>query len=131
MAIETTNKSTVVLKYVYHISTVLVTLIMAFSVSNYFFNHEFIRQAFINMGYPTYIIYPLATVKIFGVIAIWSRKVPLLTGLAYAGFFYNFVLAFFAHIMVSDNAQWIAVVALIAIVPSYFASKRLFPDQKK
>jgi len=76
------------------------------------------------MGYPTYIIYPLAVVKILGVIA--SRKNNFLTGLAYAGFFYNCILASFAHIMINDNSQWFAVAALIFVILSYFSSKRLF-----
>jgi len=114
-------------KFLYYGSTVLLTLIMLFSVSEYFFNHEFIRGAFQHLGYPIYLIYPMAISKILGLIAIWSRKSQLLTGLAYAGFFYNVILAFFAHIAVSDNAQWIAVASIIALIPSYFSSKRLFP----
>lgn len=121
-----TNPVNTKIKVLYYAATVLLTLIMLFSVSNYLFNNEFIRAAYVNVGYPTYIIYPLAAAKILGLIAIWSRKSKFLTGLAYAGFFYNIVLAFFAHIMISDNAQWIAVIAFLAVVPSYFSSKRLF-----
>lgn len=121
-----TSPSVSKIKLLYYGSTVLLTLIMAFSVGNYFFNHNFIREGFIKMDYPTYIIYPLAVVKILGVIAIWSRKNNLLTGLAYAGFFYNCILASFAHIMISDNSQWFAVAALIFVIISYFSSKRLF-----
>ncbi|WP_159732164.1 DoxX family protein [Sphingobacterium sp. 18053] len=113
-------------KILYYASTTLLTLVMLFSASEYFFNHEFIRGAFQHLGYPTYLIYPMAISKILGLIAIWSRKSQFLTGLAYAGFFYNVILAFFAHIAVSDNSQWIAVAAIIALVPSYFSSKRLF-----
>ncbi|MCR9144067.1 MAG: DoxX family protein [bacterium] len=81
---------------VYYVTTGIVTLIMTFSVGNYLFNHEFVREAFMKMGYPTYIVYPLAIAKILGLIAIWSRVSPLLTGLAYAGFFYDLVLAILA-----------------------------------
>ncbi len=125
---DATNKNPTDTKtqILYYGSTTLLTLIMLFSASQYFFNHEFIRGAFQHLGYPTYLIYPMAVSKILGLIAIWSRKSQFLTGLAYAGFFYNVILAFFAHIAVSDNSQWIAVAAIIALVPSYFSSKKLF-----
>lgn len=121
-----TNSVNTKTKILYYGSTALLTLIMLFSASQYFFNHEFIRGAFQHLGYPTYLIYPMAVSKILGLIAIWSRKSQFLTGLAYAGFFYNVILAFFAHIAVSDHSQWIAVAAIIALVPSYFSSKKLF-----
>src|SRR5699024_1227590 len=101
---------------------------MVFPVGNYFFNYSFIRDGFIKMGYPIHIIYPLAVVKILEVIAIWSRKNNSLTGLAYAGLFYNCILASFAHIMISDNPQWPAVAALIFGILSCFSSKRLFEN---
>ncbi|MGS2740875.1 DoxX family protein [Sinomicrobium sp. M5D2P17] len=119
------KNSSGLLKWSYYIATLLFTLIIVFSVGNYLFNNDFIREGFIKMGYPTYIIYPLAAIKILGLVVIWSRKHNLLYGLAYAGFFYNCILAAFAHLMISDNGQWFAVVALILIVISYFMSKQL------
>jgi hypothetical protein len=116
------------IKLSYYGSTFLLTLLMAFSVFVYFFKHAFIKEAFIAMGYPTYIIYPLAIVKILGLIAIWSRKNKLLANLAYAGFFYDCILAFFAHTMGSSVSTqwWPSVAALITVMLSYYSSKRLF-----
>ena len=44
---------------------------------------------------------------------------------AYAGFFYAFVLAFFAHFMIGDGQQATAVIALVALVVSYIFHKRI------
>lgn len=116
------------IKLWYYGSTVLLTLLMSFSACMYFFKYNFIKEAFIAMGYPAYIIYPLAIAKIFGLIAIWSRKNKLITNLAYAGFFYDCILAFFAHIMGNSVSTqwWPAVIALITVIVSYFSTKRLF-----
>lgn len=127
--INDTSSSVTRIKFWYYGSTALITLIMAFSIGNYFFNHSFIREGFTKMGFPTYIIYPLAVAKILGLTAIWSRKSQLLTGLAYAGFFYNAILAFFAHFMISDDSQWFAAATIIFLIPSYFSSKRLFANR--
>jgi len=36
----------------------------------YFFNHEEVAAMFTNFGYPTYIIYPYATAKLLGLLAM-------------------------------------------------------------
>jgi hypothetical protein len=95
----------------------------------YIFNNEMITAGFTKFGYPTYIIYPLAALKILGVISLWVRKFPTLTNLAYAGFFYDFVLAFFAHFMISDGEQYGAVLAMILVISSY-VSKGYYIDNK-
>ena len=93
------------------------------SAGMYIFNHEAIEQAFTALGFPTYIIYPLAIAKILGVVAILTRKVKLLTGMAYAGFFFNFLLAFSAHAMVGDGEFPGALMALVLLLVSYFTVK--------
>ncbi|MFT5750465.1 MAG: hypothetical protein ACI93S_001748 [Ancylomarina sp.] len=37
-----------------------------------------VSQTFVNLGFPVYIIYPLAIAKILGVIAILSKKYKFL-----------------------------------------------------
>jgi len=114
-------------KIVYWIATVVLTGIMCFSVFNYFFNHEMIANFFVSMGYPTYLIYPLATAKILGLVAIWGNFSKWLKEWAYAGFFFDVVLAFFAHFMVSDGQHMFAVIAFFAVVLSYFTGKEVRP----
>ena len=114
-------------KILFWVSTGMLTLIMLFSVYNYFFNNDLIVGFFENMGYPTYIIYPLAIAKLLGLVAIWGNFSKSLKEWAYAGFFFNVVLAFFAHYMVSDGEHMGAVIAIIAVLTSYFTGKEVRP----
>ncbi len=114
-------------KILYWGATSLFTLLMLFSVYNYFFNHEAITAAFESFGYPTYLIYPLAVAKLLGLVALWSNISKWLKEWAYAGFFFNAILAFFAHYMVSDGQQMGALLAFIFVLISYFTGKAVRP----
>lgn len=112
-------------KIIYYASTSLFTLLMLFSVSMYIFNHEQIIQAFESFGYPTYLIYPLAKAKVLGLVALWFVNNQAIKEWAYAGFFFNVVLAFFAHVMISDGEQMGAVIGLVLLITSYIFSKKI------
>ncbi|MGB0879161.1 MAG: DoxX family protein [Polaribacter sp.] len=111
-------------KIIYYVATSLLSLLVLFSASMYFFNHEEIVKAFTNFGYPTYIIYPYAVAKILGLIAIWFVNNKTIKEWAYAGFFFAFILAFFAHVMISDGEQTGALIAIILLITSYIFSKK-------
>ncbi|APG64909.1 hypothetical protein LPB136_05845 [Tenacibaculum todarodis] len=112
-------------KIIYYTATGLLTLLMLFSAGMYFFNHEAVATMFTSFGYPTYIIYPLAVAKILGLVAIWFLKSKTLKEWAYAGFFFDIVLAFFAHYMISDGEQGASVVGLVLVIISYIFSKKV------
>lgn len=112
-------------KITYYVSTGLLTALMLFSVSQYFFNHETIAKAFESFGYPTYIIYPYGAIKILGLVALWFIPNKSLKEWTYAGYFYAFILAFFAHYMIGDGEQMGAVVATVLLIVSYFTYKKL------
>ena len=112
-------------KIIYYVSTGLLTLLMLFSVSQYFFNHEVIKEAFISFGYPTYIIYPYGIIKLLGLVAIWFLPNKSIKEWAYAGFFFAFILAFFAHYMINDGEQMGALVATILLLISYYSWKKI------
>ncbi len=114
-------------KILFWVSTGFLTLIMLFSVYNYFFNNELIVGFFENMGYPVYLIYPLAIAKVLGLVAVWGNFSRSLKEWAYAGFFFNVVLAFFAHYMVSDGEHLGAAIATIAVLISYLTGKEVRP----
>ena len=111
--------------WIYRISTGLITALMLMSAGMYFFNNAEVSKVFTNLGYPTYIIYPLAIAKILGLIAIWTNFSKSLKEWAYAGFFFDFVLAFFAHVMINDGEFAPALVATILLFVSYFSWKKL------
>lgn len=112
-------------RLIYRISTGLLTAVMLMSAGMYFFNHDAIAQTFTNLGYPTYIIYPLAIAKILGLVAIWTNQSRSLKEWAYAGFFFDFVLALSAHLAVQDGEFVPAMVAIILLFISYFCWKKI------
>ena len=96
----------------------------------YIFNYEHPHGHFINLGFPVWLIYPLAVLKILGVIAILTRKSIFLKELAYAGFLYDALLAFVAHIMINDGEYMPALVAFIVISISWIYDRKVFGGAK-
>ena len=112
-------------KIIYYISTGLLTLLMIMSIGMYLFNHEMMAETFTKLGYPSYIIYPLAAAKALGLIAIWTNLSNTLKEWAYAGFFFDFILALSAHIHIADGEHIPAIIALILLSISYYFSKKV------
>ncbi|MGB1042511.1 MAG: DoxX family protein [Tenacibaculum sp.] len=112
-------------KIIFYLATGLLTLLMLFSAGMYFFNHEAVVGMFQNFGYPSYIIYPYGTAKILGLVALWFLRGKFINEWAYAGFFFAFILAFFAHVMIGDGEQAGAIVAMVLLITSYIFSKRI------
>lgn len=112
-------------KVIFYIATGLLSLLMLFSGGMYIFKNADINQAFINFGYPTYIIYPLAIAKILGLVAIWQNKSQALKEWAYAGFFFDLILAFFAHYMIGDGEQGASIIGMVFLLISYYFGKKL------
>lgn len=106
-------------KIIFYIATGLLTALMLFSVSMYFFNHEEVAKMFTSFGYPTYIIYPYAVAKLLGLAALWIPSFKAIKQWAYSGFFFALILAFFAHYMIDDGEQAGAFVALVLLIVSF------------
>ena len=106
-------------KIIYWVTTGLLSAMMLMTAGMYIMKYEEIAQAFSGLGFPVYIVYPLATAKALGIVAILTRKSRILKELAYAGFFYTFVLAFSAHINAGDGEFVPPVVALVLLISSY------------
>ena len=112
-------------KITYYLATAVLTIIMIYSVQMYLRNPEMIADYFESVNYPRYLVYPLATAKIFGLIAIWGNFSKWLKEWAYAGFFFDVTLAFTAHIVAKDGGEAFAIVAFIALLISYFLGKTI------
>jgi hypothetical protein len=111
-------------KLVYLISTGLLSLLMIMSAGMYFLNHAEVSLTFEKLGFPTFIVYPLGIAKLTGLVAIWFVKSQTLKEWAYAGFFFNFILALSAHLSVGDGEFGGAAMALVLLFVSYFSSKK-------
>ena len=64
--------------------------------------------------------------KILGVIAILSKQSRLLKEWAYAGFFFDFLLAISAHLNAGDGEFPLAVIALVLLLVSYVFDRKVF-----
>ncbi len=118
-------------KIIYWIVTGLFSVMMIMSATMYFFNHDMVSETFENLGYPTYIIYPLAVAKILGIIAIVSNKSWVLREWAYAGFFYDIVLATSAHLVTGYGDFIPAWGAITLLVISYLLGMKIYRLDKK
>lgn len=111
---------------IYRVVTALFSLMILGGASMYFMDYEMVKGKFIELGYPTYIIYPLAIAKILGVIAIWTKKSKTLKSWAYAGYVFDLILAVAAHIAIQDGEYFAAGIGLILVLVSYFYDQKLF-----
>ncbi len=113
-------------RIIYWIATSLFCALLLFSAGMYFVKTEMIRSFFESFNYPTYIVIPLAILKVCGIIMILWRGIPWLTEWAYAGFFFDVVLAATAHHYAGDDITQ-TLVALILLLISYFFGKEVRP----
>lgn len=116
-----------ILKIVYYVATVVLSCVMIFSVQMYFRHPDMVAGFFENLQYPSYLVYPLATAKILGLIAIWGNFSKWLKEWAYAGFFFDVTLAFTAHMVAKDGGELFSVMAFISLVISYAIGKKVRP----
>ena len=116
-------------KIIYWGSTGLLCVMMTASAIMYVVKYSEVSTVFVALGYPEYLIYPLAVAKLLGVLAILTKRSGLLKGLAYAGFFYDFLLAASAHLHAGDGEYFPALAALILLIVSFVYDRKLFPDK--
>lgn len=106
-------------KTIYWVVMGLLSAMVLMGAGMYFFNTPMVNDMFSQLGFPTYLVYPLGAAKVLAVIAILSNKHRLLRELAYAGLFYTFILAILAHVMSGVGSFVGAFIALVLLVASY------------
>lgn len=111
---------------IYRVITGLFSALVLMGASQYFFNHDVVKEMFENIEYPTYLIYPMGAAKFLGLIAIWSNISKILKEWAYAGYLFNFLLAISAHLNVNDGGHYPAVVALVFVIASYVYNRKVY-----
>lgn len=113
-------------KIIYWVSTTIFCGIFLFAAIMYFTKYEMVKGFFTSLGYPVYIIYPLAVAKVLGVAAILSKKSRVLKEWAYAGFFFDTALAASAHVHAKDGGQWLALTAMAMLIISRIFESKIF-----
>ena len=116
---------------IYWAATILMSFMFVAGGLMYFFQYEHPHGHFINLGFPVWLIYPLAVLKILGVIAILTKKSNFLKELAYAGFLYDVLLAFVAHDIIEDGEYMPALIAFIIISISWIYDRKVFGVYKQ
>ncbi len=116
-------------KTIYRITTLILFSLLILIGFSYIIFYEKLVIYFNSYGYPIYLIYPLAFAKIIGSIVILYNKNKFVIELAYAGFFFNFILAFFAHIMIGEIDPF-PTIFMIMLLTSYFTRKKTQANSK-
>ncbi|NER17287.1 DoxX family protein [Spongiivirga citrea] len=111
---------------IYWVATILLCALMTYSASMYFSNTEMIQGYFESHGYPSYIVIPLAIAKILGIIMLLTRKVRWLTDWAYAGFFFDLVLAGGVHYVHKEDLLFV-IVGIVMLFVSFFLGNLVRP----
>lgn len=102
-------------KLIYWSAAGLLSLMMLASAGMFLFNNAQVSELFVALGYPVYLVIPLAVLKILGITAILTKQLKVLKNLAYAGFMYDFMLAASAHINAGDGEFLPALLALVLL----------------
>lgn len=113
-------------RIIYWIATGLLSLLMLMSAGMYFFNTPSIRDAFSQLGYPSYLVYPLAIAKVLAIIAILTNFSRSLKQWAYAGLAFDFILALTAHLVAKDGGHISALIALTLLTISVYYDQKLY-----
>jgi len=113
-------------KYVYWIATGLVALVYLGGGAFYIFGHAMVVDMYENLlGYPSYIIWPLAVLKITAAIVILWRPSTFLSDWAYASMFWHLLLAASAHMSVGDPGWPPAIVAEVLLIVSFLVQNKV------
>ena len=111
-------------KIIYWVATGYMLLLMMMSVVSYHINHDGMATMFVAFGYPAYLVYPLAYLKLIGVIVVITNRYNNLKDWVYATYYINMILAFVVHV-VAQNFYWHAVLGLICVPISYIYSNKV------
>lgn len=113
-------------KIVYWIATGLVALTYLGGATFYLTTREMVVGIYEGIiHYPTYIIWPLAILKIVAAVVILWRPSTFLSDFAYAAMFWHLLIAASAHLVVGDPSWPPAIVAWIALIVSFLTQNRV------
>lgn len=114
-------------KIIYWSATGLLSAFMLFtSIVFYIVNYDMMVQNFDALGFPAFLIYPMAIAKILGVLAIVFKPSKILKDLAYAGFLLDFVFATGAHLNAGDGQFFMPLFALLLLVISFIYDRKIY-----
>ena len=109
-------------KIAYYVTTLIVALMMIYSVVSYLTNATMIKT-FQHLGFPDYFRVELAVAKLVGAIILLAPVSIRLKDLAYAGFALAFISAIIAHTCSGDPMPYpvVPLIFLVLLAGSYFS----------
>lgn len=110
--------------FVYWFSTSIILFLLAFAAITYHVINEEQTAFFTAFGYPEYLIYPLAYLKIVAIVVIVTHRYNDLRDMVYAAYFLNMLLALVGHINYGDFYGH-ALVGLIMLPLSYLLGNQV------
>jgi hypothetical protein len=112
------------IKILYWISTVIVLFLLTWAAISYHVIHETQAGFFTAFGYPTYLVYPLAYLKIAAILIIVTHRYNDLRDMAYAAYFINMAMALVGHIIYGDFFGH-ALIGMVVIPISYLLGNKV------
>lgn len=111
-------------RIIYYVATILFSLMLLGGAITYFVNYDMVSEMFKSLGVPAMVIYPLAVLKIIGVVAILFIKNKTIKSLAYLGFFLDLVLAIGAHLLAGDGNFFGPIIPLLLLIVSFLLYRK-------
>lgn len=108
---------------IYWASTGLLALLYLASATLYLTKPQWTAQALADLGYPSYLVPILASVKILGIAAILSRFSVPLSDLAYAGVFFHLLFSGTAHLGVGKPSGALPALIGLALLAGSFLTQ--------
>jgi ABC-type Mn2+/Zn2+ transport system permease subunit len=113
------------IKIAHWIFTGLISALLLMSAGMYIAKYDEVAPVFGDLGFPVWLIYPMAVAKFLGVIMLLTKFNKWLTEWAYAGIFFNLMLALGAHLSVGDGDAIPPVVGMALLFGSYFTWRQI------
>lgn len=114
-------------KTIYWIATGLLSALFLYSAFVFLTDTLVIQGHYQDYQYPSYLVIPMAIAKILAIVFILLRKPKWVMEWAYAGLFFDLVLASFAHYRLGDANLTLTLLGIIFLLTSYFFGKTVRP----
>ncbi|MCG2417546.1 DoxX family protein [Aequorivita sp. F47161] len=114
-------------KTIYWIATGLLSVLFLYSAFTYLTDTAVIEGTYQDYQYPGYLVIPMAIAKIFAIVFIVLRKPKWVMEWAYAGLFFDLVLACFALYRIGDPGLTLPLLGILFLLLSYFFGKTVRP----
>lgn len=111
-------------KILYWLSTGITLFLLSWAAISYHVIHDTQAGFFEAFGYPTYLVYPLAWLKIIAIVVIVTHRYNDLRDMVYAAYFLNMALALVGHLQFGDFYGH-ALVGMFVVPLSYLLGNKV------